>query len=144
MTKIQKTMIKGWVVDYPHSNMFWHEMPFICQNGDWLYVFMTAKLREAFEELLTPNRHLALTGELVREAEEFNLKHAQLEYPQGPRLLPGFDDYTVDFKLKEFRLVSKGKIDFISFGSAEGQELMSLFQQHLRQEEMKRHRSQNE
>jgi hypothetical protein len=69
---------------------------------DWLYVLMTPDLRESLKMLIPTG--ISLRG-AVRGAEEFNLSTLALWNHKG-QAAASFDDFTVDFRLKEFRLVT--------------------------------------
>lgn len=43
------------------------------------------------------------------------------------RELPIFQDYTVDIRLKQFRIITKDKIEFINFNSKKGKQLLSKY-----------------
>lgn len=50
----------------------------------------------------------------------------------SPRRLPEFENFTVDFRLREFRKVIYGKsIEFISFESRKGKKLMQKIKKTL-------------
>ena len=45
---------------------------------------------------------------------------------EGPRTLPEFEGYTVDFRLRQFRRVDREKLkmEFIDFNSKKGKQLL--------------------
>ena len=44
-----------------------------------------------------------------------------------PRKLKKFKDYTIDLRLKEFRIITNKGIRFIKFNSDEGKELLNRY-----------------